>query len=183
MPTNWVPTQTFKSFIDSGGSVDPIPPSQFEVLVRRVDSLESVVTSLESRVAYNATQIIALSSAARKREFAYLASDAIVDIGGGLWKVCGAYRCFETMTLDFVRGFSMDWPSGSAWQINAMRSDGSVETQNITTFSFDITPSITLEFQAGDIISILVRNFDSTVAIGTDENPAMCSIVFTRAVA
>lgn len=187
MPANWVPTQTFHSFKegeDPGGS---IPESEWQQLKDRVAVLESTYTVMSGQIANNTSTILSLSNAAKEREFAFLAEDAVTNIGGGLWKLCGAYRCFETMTLDFVRGYSMEWPSGSSWQLNAMRTDGSTEVQNIGAFSFDMIPSINLQFQAGDILAILVRNFSSTTDPDTGEttyshNPAMCSMVFTRAV-
>ena len=169
-----------KPFHGSGEGVPDIPPTEFAQLRQRVNVLETNVQVLSSAMASYQGQLNVISLNARRREFAFNASPAISLIGGNYWKICGAYRCFESLTLEFVRGASPIWPVGSQWQIVALRTNGQEEVQNVGDFVFDFVPAINLEFQSGDVLSILVRNFDPQVSLDLDDNPAVCTMVFLR---
>lgn len=180
MSTSLVPTETFHHYAGTGEPT-PVPPDDFQQLVRRVDVLERDFSTMNTQITAHANAIKLLTTAAKRMEFVFNSYSVISEIEGGLWKVCGTYRCFENMTLNRVGGYSLNWPSGSLWQVSALRASGAREVQEFTTFSFDSNTSLNPTFDTGDLLIILVRNFEETIP-GTDDNYALSRVIFTRTV-
>ncbi len=114
-------------------------------------------------------------------EFAFIAESYLLTSESGVWKLCAGYTFFDSKSVVSVRGRSTNWPDGSAWEILALRADGTRNTQVVNSFEFDIVPSFNLSFGVGDSIAVLVRNFTPIPDATSDTTPAVCSIVMKGA--
>lgn len=175
-----IPSTTFQDYV-AGVDID-IPATELAALKARLSILEAVNTTLSSSVAALNVRIDLMEDSVYRREFVFKASTDIVTINGGQWRIGGLYRVFESLELLSIRGYSMNWPLNSGWQIIALRTNGAQEVQNIPQFMFEVIPPFTtLSFEAGDVLGVLVRNFSNVEnAVVGEDNIAMTSMIFRR---